>query len=456
MKVFKQLTSFGILILVITFFLGLAFRVVGLENISAWEDEVASWYFARHLGEVFYGESHTPVYYFLCKVWGDFFSSSILSLRYFSVLSSVAIVCGTSFWVARKKEATIGLLLFVLWWLWPTMIMYSRQARNYSLYADLTILILVMWDFRHSTNKFFIWFLLCLYQSIQPIAAIPVAFIVFWDLIKQKNFKRSCFYLSSSLPVVFYYLARLADQGATKVHSNISWISQSTEGFVYAMVRMFFGTSFPFSEFHEISNSGMIILFSVISIVVLFHNSIMDIWRTESFRKFVCVLFVTELIVELLGLLHLNLRVNRYFIYVPAFFVFGISQLGILWQARENLLKAGLLSVSLVGYSLIFHRPWSFYSWDDQDVTSYKKMVHTLPSHEKLICATPYQVEYYFQKPYESCSKKALANLQSKKPFYLFIIDFRKYPVRDILPDGAQYTYLQVYGQAILVSVASE
>lgn len=453
LKFFKDLSFIGGVLFLSTLFLGLVFRIIGLHDISAWGDEVASWYYARHLSEVFFGESHTPVYYFLCKIWYWIFPATILSLRYFTIVLSLIVVALTCAWVGKKKDPRTGLVLFVLWWLWPSMVIYARQARHYSLYLDLSILVLVMWEFRKDLNKYVFWSVLAFYQSIHPLAALAVSFLAAWDFFKNKDWKEAFFKLSSVLPVALYYLARLVYLGGSKVHSNIAWISQSPVGFVKSMIALFFGDSFPFSKFYPVQNIGMILITVVIFGIVVFRNRIRELWRSESFRKFFLIFAFTELTVELLGLLNFNLRISRYFIYVPGFLVFAIVECSNLWAPREKLIKASLFALCLAGYGLIYHQPWNYYSWDDQNIAAFKLDMESLPKKDVIICGSAFQLEYYFQRPYRSCSELALSLHRFKKPFYFFDINGNDKMTLIFLHNESRISLYKKYEHAVLVSV---
>lgn len=454
-KFLKDLSFNGGVLFLAVFFIGIIIRYVGLAETSAWGDEVASWYFAQNLSNVFYTESHTPVYYFLCKLWMFVFPTSIVSLRYFSIFLSFFILLLSCFLINRKNGAKAALLVFSLWWLWPSMVIFSRQARHYSLYLDLTLLILVMWDQKQNFNKWLFWGVLAFYQLIHPLAVIPVAFLAFWDFYKIRVNKKLIFELSSAVPVTLYYLLRLLHQGQEKVHSNISWINSDSFSFFKSMLILFAGDSFPFSKFFPIEVYGFCYLIISLLLILFIKSDFRVILKNSWFLKTILIFIFTEILIEGLGLLNFNLRISRYFIYVVGFLIFSIYKFSESWSEKEKLVRCGLFSALLISYSFVFHKPWQFYFWDDQNVSRFEQEMSTLPAKETVICASAFQLDYYFQRVYqESCSEQALRLLRERKPFYFFDLNGNdKYTMIYLINSATIETY-QKFDHSLLLSVS--
>lgn len=454
-KFFKDLSFYGGVLFLAVFFIGIIIRFVGLAETSAWGDEVASWYFAQNLSNVFYTESHTPVYYFLCKIWMFVFPTSILSLRYFSIFLSLFVLLVSCFLIYRKSGAKTSLVVFSLWWLWPTMVIYSRQARHYSFYLDLTLLVLVMWDQKKSFNKWLLWGVLAFYQFNHPLAVIVVGFLAFWDFYSERINRQLIFTLSSAAPVTFYYLARLLFQGHEKVASNISWINADTFSFFKSMLILFAGDSFPFSKFYPVQPYGFSFLIISVLLALLIKSDLRSVFKNNWLLKAISLFLLTQVLIESLGLLNFNLRISRYFIYVVGLFIFSAYKMSESWSEREKLTRCGLVSGILIFYSFVFHKPWQFYLWDDQNVSRFEQEMSVLPAKDIVICASAFQLEYYFQRSYlGGCSEQALNLLKERKPFYFFDLNGNDKYTTMYLIESATIESYQKFDHSILLSVS--
>lgn len=451
-KYFEGLSFYGGVFFFSALVLGIIFRVVGLQETSAWGDEVASWYYSQNLSNVFYTESHTPVYYFFCRVWTFIFPTSILSLRYFSIFLSLLVVLFTCTWVKRKKGNYSALILFIIWWLWPTMIIFSRQARHYSLYADLTFLIIVMWNYKKDLNKWLLWSVLALFESIHPIAVLPVFFLSFWDFLRNKKSKDLLWEVSTSFPVSIYYICRVYNQGKENVHANIAWINNDSWVFLKSLVSLHFGDSFPFSLFYPNQLSGVILL-SFCVLVIAVYKMDLKFLKTDWLLRPVVFTLATIAIVETLGLLNFNLRISRYYIYLPAFILMGLTEACRSNDEKLKLFKAFSLLVILTGYEVIYHRPWSYYIWDDQNVASFKEDFKTMEPREVVICGNAFQLIYYFNRSYVGCSEEALALHRNRQKFYFFDINGNDKHTMLYLMNESHIPLTRKYEHATLIAI---
>lgn len=454
-KFFKDLSFTGGVLFLVSLIFGLIFRYTGLADISSWSDEVATWYYAQNLGSIFQSDSHTPLYYFICKIWISIFPDTIFSLRLLSIFLSLLILSVSCLLIGRKSGIKSALIVFSSWWLWPSMVIQSRQARHYSFYLDMTLLILVMWDQKKNISQWIFWGALVIYQLIHPLAVIPVVFLCLWDLVKERKTKVFLFELSSMVPVALYYLSKFYFLGQEKVESHISWISSDTFHFFKSMLIVLAGDSFPFSKFYPVQIQGFLFLVGSVSLIVLIKSDWRRVLKNPWFIKSVLIFIGTELVVETLGLLDINLRVNRYYVYILGFFIFALYKVSEDWSEKQKLIRSGLIVGTLMSYSFIFQKPWLNYAWDDQIVQQYEEVISLLPPQDTVICANTFQLAYYFNLPEsDHCLVQVERLIESKKPFYFFDLNGNDKLARAHLITHSTVNFFKKFDHSVFISTS--
>ncbi len=451
-NVFPGLSLTGGAFLFSALFFGLFFRLLGLADVSAWGDEMASWYFAMDLGSVFYGESHTPLYYFLNRIWLSFFPGEVLSLRYFSIFLNVLLTGLMVALVGRYQSPRRAYLLLVLWWLWPLAVIYSRQARHYALYADLSLLGLIAWSVRDQVKNWHLWSLLSLYPMVHPFALIPVGSILASDLVLRR-LRRSDFFFfaTSALPVCVYYGLRFLNLGQDKVLSNIRWITSSADLFYGAMVLLFGGDSFPHKKFYPLSPLPVFLLLLLTSLILIWGRNLGALRRDFSPALRTSFIFVgTVMVVELLLLLGIDLRINRYYIYIVPVLLFFLLELAEVDRFFD--IKIGLLTVSLIAFNVTILRPWGDYEWDDDHVRMFRRLQLQLGSRVLVICGNSYQLRYYFQREYEDCSQQAMLLHKYKQDFNLFDLNGNDRYIPIVVLEKARLERYESFNHALFFS----
>lgn len=111
---------------------------------SIWFDEAFTWRLVQfpwsELLKRAAHDVHPPLYYMAVKVWAIFFSSSLLSLRTFSITNAgLLILLVYGFTHTLTKHRPTSLLAAILVALSPWQIALSTEARMYTLTAVLTI-----------------------------------------------------------------------------------------------------------------------------------------------------------------------------------------------------------------------------------------------------------------------------------------------------------------------------
>ncbi len=348
-----------------TLFLGLFFRLTSLSETSSWSDEVATWYFSHHLDQVFSTESHTMFYYFLVKLWSVFFSDSIFSIRMFSVSFSYSILFLCVF-LLNKNHKFLSLGLVAFWSLSPTLIMQDRQARHYGLFAEMTFLLLMIWDYRREISFIKKWFLMSFISLVHPLGIIPVWILVLLDFFKKKlSLKESIMYLSCSIPVVTYYLVKVMFFSTQSVLSYVSWVKNDFFTLFKSLILLFGGDSYPFTFNYPLNPDWFVFFVFLFFFTLFLFSRGFSFFKNEKFYRFVFLIVMTLFFVELLALCGVNLRISRYYIFlIPFLFAFVLDIVSSNEHNKHLCLSVLVLIISL--YNIFILRPWRIFEWDDQ------------------------------------------------------------------------------------------
>ena len=456
LKKLENHSFLGVVLFVSVLYLGLFLRIFGIETNSSWGDEVASLYYAQHLDRVFFYESHTPFYYGLCRLWMTIFPETILSLRYMFVSLSLFFALISSYVILKKRNVGLALVCFVLLWLWPTDISYSRQARHYSLFYEMCFLLLVLWGVRAEISRKVLWAVWATFQLIHPFALIPVFFLMLWDFVRKKlSWHEIRFFLTTSLPLVGYYLVRFFFFGRERVLSNISWVNFNFDHFVISVFKMFAGDIFPFNNFYPLGVTEMVLIpivtLAIFLIPGLINRKKIDFWPLI---RFVALFVLTLAIAEIVSHFFTNIRISRYFIFVVAFMLYGLFALAKDLDYKKCLGISFALAIVLGVYTMQFMQPWRKYTWDDENVESFKEFYKHLPERPLVICANAFQLDYFFQRKYVGCSEAALRLHLGKKDFYLFDLTGNDRMLALFLMNNAKIDNYEKFNQALFISVS--
>jgi len=417
---FKDLLFKEKVLLLSVLFSGIFLRLFSLSEVSSWSDEVATWYFSNNLNIVFKSESHTPVYYFLCKLWMTMTTDSIFSIRLLSIFLSYLLMF-TSVNLLRKSGKYLVLSLVTFWSLFPTFIIYDRQARHYGLFAELVFLLFVVWEDRKRINIFYQFLLIAFIQMVHPLGVIPVLLLVLIELSgRHISFKQALIYLSASLPMSFYYLSRLYFHGFNSLTSNVSWIKSDFNGFFKSLLLLFAGDSFPFTTVFPISFEVFAFCFLFVLFVFLYFSNWRVFFLNKRLHRFLFTFFSTILIVEALTFAGINLRIGRYYIYlVPCLLSFLMTSVNDSHLKQFYVLS--VLAVLLATYSFFIFKPWKSFLWDDHFVSAFKRDYLPLVQDKNLlICGNAHLLKYHFNRQYSDCTEEAFSRYYLKKDFSVF------------------------------------
>lgn len=191
----KDYSRRGVVLFFCVLVVGLVLRVLSIHQ-SATATEIANLYFSHNLNQVFFLDSHTPVYYFI-------FAKSITFLRVMMMLFSLSLIGICSYWLIQKRSLIQGLLFFSVWWLWPVNLM------SFELLPAMCLLVLVLWYVKPSLKPWVWWPVLCFVQCFHPFIFILVWGLSFFEYSRKRmSGSELRFIISSSLPVLIYLGAK--------------------------------------------------------------------------------------------------------------------------------------------------------------------------------------------------------------------------------------------------------
>lgn len=147
----KVIKTNSYILLGIILFLGLSFRLYGLDYQSMWTDELASWEIAQKndlksiIDETIHNDQFPPLYYFLIHYIQKYLGDSELILRFPSAVGGLLSVLAIFFLGRRlysEKEGLVAAAMMAVMW---CPIYYSQEARNYIFLILFSILSVHFW-----------------------------------------------------------------------------------------------------------------------------------------------------------------------------------------------------------------------------------------------------------------------------------------------------------------------
>jgi hypothetical protein len=404
-NIFKDHSSLGVVLILCSFVFAVFLRVFDLGTLSPWTDELASWYYLRHLDLVFKVESHSPLYYALLRlILGE--DASLYGIRMVSALASVAHLL-LAFFLGKKVFSPGKFLIF--WFLIcfnPTDIIFARMARHYSWFLE-GILIYVLW-IRIKAPTWSLCVVSALMGFVHVFALIPMSLILFWEYLEKRNLKRLLLPLFSSGLVIFYYLARLITLGSQQVARNVSWNQLGFQQFWSGIWLQFFGDAYPRHIFYPVYLPLVLALSFLILGFLL--------WKSKKSSLLLVVsTILTLIVVEVFALSWINLRVNRYVIYLVPLLIYAIV------DSLEDKVKTPVIVAVFaiaLGY-ITFLNPLKTYPWDREKVELWKEFTRVHEGKIHYVCANPYQSAYFDLGIEVPCSENIL-KLNTKASLIFF------------------------------------
>lgn len=404
-KYFEDHSFTGVVLIFCSFVFAVFLRIFDLGSLSPWTDELASWYYLRNLDLVFKIESHSPLYYGLLRAFlGE--DASIHGIRMVSALTSVAHLV-LAFILGRKVFSPGKFLVFwILICFNPTDIVFARMARHYGWFLE-GILLYVLWV-RVKAPTWWLCVVSAVLGFVHIFALIPMSLILLWDYLEKKDLKRFLLPLASSGLIIFYYFARLTLLGSKQVASNVSWNQQGFKDFWWDTWLQFFGSSYPRNLFYPVPVSVALGLSLLMLIFLLWK-------RQKSSLLFFATIVLSLVILEAFGAGWINMRVNRYVIYLVPILIYAIVD-----ALEEQVNKPIILGVFAISLGFITClNPLRTYGWDREKVALWQEYTRIHMDKAQLVCANPYQSTYFELKLNNPCSKDVL-KVNTKAPLIFF------------------------------------
>ena len=399
-KYFEGFTPFSVALLVVSFIFAVFFRFYDLGVQSPWTDELATWFYAKNLDQIFLFETHSPLYYFLVRLFlGN--SASVESIRFFSATLSclnilLLFLIGLRFMDRGKLTLFVILLAFN-----PADIMHSRMARHYGLLLEGTLLFLFL--LRANARTWVLSIVACFMGFLHVFSLIPMSCILIFDYLEMKNPRKSLIIFFSSLGILVYYLARRLLPDHSTVLKNLIWSDSAFLSYFRAVVLQFAGNAFPHSEFYPP-------LLLPIACILIFCLGYFVYRKSKSGLLFVTILISGILLVEFLNLYWINLRISRLMVYLPGLLLFSISD-SVPKPNEKHFFAACILSLGFLYPLNVF----TSHSGDDGFIEEWKAFTSQEKITPKLVCLNKFQAAYYDIPAPVTCAH-AYFGVDFKKP----------------------------------------
>ncbi len=305
--------------------LGITFRVVNIDSKTYWFDEVFTSLRAsgftelevvqqinskklinskdiqiyqysnanKSFGDIinslaFEDPQHPPLYFLMSKVWVQWFGNTVEAKRSLSVTASLFIF-PLIYWLSLElfNSSTVGLVAMDIVAISPFHILYAQEARQYSLWTAMILLLsaTLLWAIRKKSN--YIWMLYSLFLvlscytflfSIHVAIAhgIYVFIIEGWRLSKAfvKYLIASTLGILAFIPWLLIVINSVSHinklTGGSKHLSGMGFYSTLTKEWFINLTHIFIDLGSDFDEsFAPISPENILFLLIVISILAL-------------------------------------------------------------------------------------------------------------------------------------------------------------------------------------------
>ncbi|MFL5785951.1 MAG: hypothetical protein ACJ76H_15135 [Bacteriovoracaceae bacterium] len=391
-KFFEGHSLVGVVILFCVFFFAVFLRFYDIGTQSPWTDELASWWYLRHLDMVWVRESHSPLYYALLRVFTGP-SGDLSTLRVFSAVISVIHLIECFFLGQLVFDKKRFLLFWILICLNPADIVYARMARHYAWLMEGILVYYLLWRIR---APFWLELLTGAFMGfIHVFAVIPISFLAMYRWWNDRRTRELCWRLICTNLIVVYYVLRILFLGHESVRSNVSWNSLGSIKFWSSLLTQFLGDAYPRFEFFPVNAWLALGVVGLTGIFIL-------VRRKESGILYIGILVASLLVIEALSF-WLNLRTNRYLIYLLAFWIVAFV------DSFKDVKQWQAISIMGVVVSfLFFQNPIRTFPWEKEKVSEWKEFRMKYPGTQELVCSNIYQSDYYDLHSVELCRKDFL------------------------------------------------
>ncbi len=378
-KYFEGHSLTGVVIILSVFLLGLILRFYDPSSLSPWTDELASWWYLRHLDEVFGRESHSPVYYGILRLFlGS--DATISGIRTFTAAISAIHLVEFFFLGQRVFKRNQFLVFWILICLSPADIVYARMARHYSWLLEGILVYALLC--RGNYPRWLRFVTATFMGFLHVFSLIPIGVISVFDFLKKRKWKPLILDLLPMTPVLFYYVLRVMFFGEKHVARNVSWNSDGLLPFLELCMTQFLGDAYPHYIFDPVNRwvAGFIVGSTFLLIL----------WKKkESGILFFLMILGSLIAIEVLAF-WLNLRVNRYVIYLIGLWILALTDI---LESEKEYVPVIVLGLSLL--LVLYCNPLKVYPWENEKVEVWKDFKSTSTGMPELVCSNRYQSDYY-------------------------------------------------------------
>lgn len=409
-KFFQGHSPVGVALLFSVFALAVFLRLFDLSTQSPWTDEIATWWYVKNLDQVFLRESHTPLFYGILRVFfGD--DPTIFGIRLF--VASLSILHLIEFFFLG--QLALGKRAFLVFWvlvcLSPADIVFARMARHYAWLLEGTLVYYLLW--RTGVSKKLQVLTAAFMGGLHLFFMIPALVLGGIDFFRGKKKEA----LIGLVPVGImgtYYLVRTISFGSEKVLGNVSWVR--TESFTYlsSLVTQFLGDAYPRFEYYPVTPEIAGVFFAL-SLGVLFY------FKRPSSLHFLLIFAASVVFVEFLSP-WVNLRVNRYLIYLPGLLSFALAES--LGELRDRFLYPVLVLPLLW---IVLFNPFKNFPWERERVEAFQTALSRENFEQVLVCANDYQTDYFKLPRPRPCHEEALSLVPQKSLLFFDLLGAQKF-----------------------------
>jgi len=353
----------------------LFFQLTNLTTISLWHDEAFSALLVQYqdYSEMIYRiglDVHPPLYYIMLREWVALFTSSLFSLRLFSLTFGILTAIAT-FFLAREifQKRSVALLSALFLFFSSFQIQYHMEARMYTLGAFFLVSgSIILLRALHSKQSLLWWLLYAAfasgaiythYYAVFTILAHGI-FVLFWvqrtsgfRIISWIKNKQLLFFITAAFLVFLSYLPWLSTFKTQLAQVQASyWIPSIT------------AWSIPTTITKMMTGDGMdplqvpYLIIAINAIVIL--GFLFAVWK---YRSSAIWLVVFSLTVPFLGAVLVSLKTS---IFLDRYFIFTLPYLMIIFSSAllaipSKRIRNTLVLLSVLG--MFFSYPVHWKAW---------------------------------------------------------------------------------------------
>lgn len=399
------------LLFFISLFLGIFFRFYNTDLLSTWSDELASIYFSSYLSEAWSGETHPPVFYLLLRPL-LLFTQDIAILRSFVALLGLFTIFYSLFLGRIVFGERGAILLGIFLFLSHVDVTHARMIRQYALFLDLTVLVLLLAQIHgYRLQKVIFGTLLA---GIHPFGLI-IPFGIAVDKFFHKVDRKEIFieYVIPVIAISSYYLTKLVFLDATSLQAG--YLSGGVKLYILPVdiIRALSGEHFPKVNAFEISwvSVAAIILLVTMIIFKVMKDLIVKKEMTPLVRQGFIIILLSLVMSEMVSAFYINVNVGRYFLFFMGILILSFITL---FQKIKG------ITYYVFGYQVIclfLANPLQYYPGEREALQYYEKMKAIQPDVELVFCANKFQYFYYLKSLPENCMDQYQAAKEAKKDF---------------------------------------